>query len=78
MYLVHNERTKLRATLLNTVGIAMIVIGALTPVAAALYGSAEFARSLPSYFLIVGPIGWILFGLGLHFVADRILGRLQE
>ena len=35
--LVRNEQIKLRATLLNTLAAASIVVGALTPIAGAIY-----------------------------------------
>ncbi len=76
MHLVHNERTKLRATLFNTIGIAMIVVGGLTPVAGAIYGdnaSVFWAR----YFAIVA-FAWIGGGIALHLVGIWLLGRLRE
>jgi hypothetical protein len=36
--LIHNERTKLLASTVNTVGTATIVAGAVTPLIAATYG----------------------------------------
>ena len=76
--LVRNEQIKLRATLLNTVAAAAIVVGALTPIAGAVYRPAELNPYLPGYFFVVFAAGWILFGVALHLIAHRSLKRLRE
>jgi hypothetical protein len=76
MHLVHNERTKLTATWLNTLAAAIIAAGLFAPLAALLYGLAE---------LRIGPFSvtamvlvCLLGGLFLHIVGRVVLGRLRE
>jgi hypothetical protein len=76
--LVRNEQIKLRATLLNTLAAASIVVGALTPIAGAVYRPAELNPYLPGFFLVIFAAGWILFGVALHFLAHRSLKGLRE
>jgi hypothetical protein len=76
MHLIHNERIKLRATLFNTVGIALIVVGGLTPVIGAVYSGSDI--SLPRLPILVVAVGWIAGGIALHPVAVALLGRLRE
>lgn len=75
--LVRNEQIKLRATLLNTIAAAAVVVGALTPLAGVVYRPAEFNPYVSGYFFLAFAVGWILFGLGLHFVAHRSLKGLR-
>lgn len=73
--LVHNERVKLLATLLNTVAAATFVVGALTPFAAALIlgnGAMVSVRGA-----VVG-ICWIVACAMLHGAARLVLGGLRE
>ena len=71
---VRNERTKLMATTVNTVGIAIFVIGIVVPTIAHLYGGA-----------VITPPNWVtvglrlsLLGIALNRVADYILKGLVE
>ena len=73
MHLVHNERVKLRATLFNTVGIALIVVGGLTPIAGAVYSGSDDI-SLPRLPVLLVALGWI----ALHLVGISLFGRLRE
>lgn len=77
MHIVHNERAKLRATLFNTVGIALIVVGGLTPVAGAIYVASD-GVSVPRLPILVVALGWICGGIALHLVGIGLLGRLRE
>jgi hypothetical protein len=75
MSLVENERAKLLATALNNTAVATLVTGVIGPVAGALYG---FANATPSRsWFLIGAL-WCLIGIVLHFIAQAILGRLQE
>jgi hypothetical protein len=76
-HLVNNERLKLRATMLNTIGIAFIVVGFVTPVAASIYGTAV-SPVLSSGFYLLITFGWIVGGIALHMVAIWIPGGLRE
>jgi Mg/Co/Ni transporter MgtE len=75
--LVQNERTKLSAAALNGVAIASIVAGFITPLAAVTFGipgAAARGVGLSTIFSLL----WLLIGLGLHFLARRLLGGLKE
>ena len=74
MSLVHNERTKLTATWLNTLATALVAAGAFGPFAAQLYGLV----SVPSG-RIAGVIAGLCFigGVGLHMCGRAFLGRLR-
>lgn len=76
MSLIQNERTKLTATWLNTLGSAAIVVGVVTPAAGAVYGLAAFPT-----LTIATAIGGLCFtgaGIGLHVLARGTLGRLTQ
>ena len=75
MSLIHNERIKLLATMVNNVGTATIVAGAVTPLVAVTY-SVSGSRS--AWFTFFLSLGWFSVGFGLHFLARAILGRLKE
>ncbi|HSI41550.1 MAG TPA: hypothetical protein VLA00_13485 [Xanthobacteraceae bacterium] len=74
MSLVHNERTKLTATLMNNVAAAMFITGGIGPIVTLSYG-------LP------GPSGgwsalsitaiWISSGSAIHYMARRLLKGLK-
>ena len=74
---VHNERTKLTATLLNGVAIASVVAGVITPLAALSFGfGSTSSRNTIAALLI--SFAWLNVGLSLHIVARIVLGRLRE
>ena len=75
MSLIHNERRKLTATLLNGVAIAMMATGFVAPVVAVSYGVSNAPLSL---FLVGTAAVWFFVALGLHLVARAILGGLKE
>lgn len=70
---VQDERTKLTATFLNGVSVAMVAAGGVAPLVAVSYG-------LPS--AVHGPavavigLGWIAGGGALHFIARWLLRGL--
>ena len=63
---IPNERTKLTATWLNGASVACLAVGAISPIVTA-----------PAGFPLKSAV-WLLVGLGLHFVALAVLGRLKE
>jgi hypothetical protein len=69
MSLVHNERVKLLATTLNSIALAFIVAGLVAPTASGL---------LRAGWHTLVTLVWIACGVGLHYVARAVLGRLQE
>ena len=71
--LVHNERVKYTATFLNTIAIACVVVGVVTPVQQAMANPL----GVPLWALAVAG-GWLLVGAVLHLGVRRLLGRLRE
>lgn len=59
-----NERLKLAASSINTVGLTLLGAAALVPLVGGLFNWSS--------------IVWILIALGLHLVAQFVLGRLKS
>ncbi len=76
MFLVHNERTKLTASWLNTLAAALIAAGAFAPAAASLYGLS--ALPIGALYLSVVALACTAAGVSLHVVALATLRRLRE
>ncbi len=67
MNLIRNERLKLAATALNTMGIALVVTGIVAPTATVIYGGVERSGFSEWWIPIFG--GWLLparFYIYLH------------
>ena len=76
MYLVENERTKLTASWLNALAVALIAAGVFAPAAALLYGLSQLSMSAGS---VSGTVMvCLVIGLILHWLARLLLGRLRE
>jgi hypothetical protein len=75
MSLVRNERLKLLASALNSVGTAFIVTGIIAPTAAAIYGGAS-RSGFNLWWLLIFVI-WLSAGVSLHIAAQGVLGRLK-
>jgi len=74
MSLIHNERTKYLATLLNTVAAATIVAGVIAPVIAFTYG---VPGPIADWLTVAISLVWLLTGAALHYAVRVILGRLR-
>ena len=74
--LVHNETVKLRASFLNSCGVASFVGGALIPWIVPIGGSSAPLDSWALYGLSAG--GGIGFGFLFHALALAQLRRLRE
>jgi hypothetical protein len=70
---VHNEQTKLTATYLNGLAIAIIAIGGIAPVFSYALGSMP---GLPAWVLATAAFICLIVSGILHLVARRILKRL--
>lgn len=77
-HLVANERAKLSATLFNTLAVACIVVGFITPLATMVVSSEDYLWPLAFSSLIKTVPAWLLVGGILHFYARSLLGRLRE
>ena len=69
MSLIHNERTKLTATFLNNVAVALFAVGALAPLVAGVRPLAGIA---------VQAVVCLLAAAALHWIARSILRRLRD
>lgn len=73
MGLIHNERTKLTATYLNGIAIALLAVGALAPLIGYLNTGGGDAATLT--LISASCVGVSVF---LHWIARRFLGSLRE
>ena len=73
---VRNERTKMLAGALNTVCTSCFTVGVLAPIAAAFYNVGSSAISLAT--IIIGVVIWFGAAVGVHLLARRILGGIEE
>jgi len=73
MSLIHNERTKLAATCLNTLTVATAATGVIAPLVAVTLGMPASGTVSP----VVFTLAWLTIGFGLHLSARYVLGRLQ-
>lgn len=74
MSLIHNERTKYLATLLNTVAAATIAAGVVAPAVAFTFG---LPGPISGGYTVAISVSWLFAGCVLHYVVRRILGRLK-
>lgn len=75
--LVHNERMKLGATLVNSVAIACVVAGVVTPIAALTYGLSA-APGQDARTVTITCVAWLAVAGALHYFARVVIGRLRE
>lgn len=69
MHTIHNARVQLVATMLNNIAVAFIVAGFVAP---------AVSQQLPSSGGTLVTLAWIGLGVGLHFSAQVVLGRLRS
>jgi hypothetical protein len=74
--LIHNEKVKLSANILNGPSTACLTVGAIAPLAALVYASGTMSLSL-SFYGVAG-FSWLLAAAALHLFARETLGGLQE
>lgn len=72
MTLIRNEQTKLLATYLNGIAIAVFAVGSLAPVFSSIYGSSG-----PSWLLALTSTLCVIASATLHLIARRVLRRLE-
>jgi len=72
MSLIRNEQTKLTATFMNGIAIAIFAVGGLAPVFSSLYSAGG-----PSTFLIAMSIVCFSASTALHYLARKTLRRLE-
>jgi hypothetical protein len=72
---IHNERTKLTATWLNGVAIALMAVGGFAPTIS--YLAATVSAPSPEW-LTTTSAACFGFSVALHFMARKVLGRLRS
>lgn len=72
---IDDERVKMTATFLNALAVAMVVAGAIAPLAAFTYG---LPGSASGTVVAVGCVGWITAGVLIHAAALWSLGRMTQ
>lgn len=76
MSLIENERTKLTATLFNSLAAALVAAGLFAPAAAMVYGISSL--KIGSVYFIAVILVCVGTGALLHWIGLSILRRLQE
>lgn len=71
--LIRNERTKLTATFINGIAIAVFAVGGLTQAVKGVDPSAHV-----TVVSLIVTVGCFLGSFALHMMARHILGRLEE
>jgi hypothetical protein len=74
--LIHNERTKLAATLFNTMAAALIAAGLFAPAAAMAYGISDL--HIESTYVAMFVVGCGCGAAILHWIGRVLLGSLRE
>jgi hypothetical protein len=74
--LVHNERTKLTATWLNSQATALVAAGTFAPAAALVYGLSR--PGLGAIYIGALMSACFVIGFVLHMAARATLGSLRE
>lgn len=69
MHTVHNAWISLLATLLNNAALVFIVAGFIAPAT---------GGQLHRGWQVLTTIAWVGLGVGLHFIARAVLGRLRQ
>ncbi len=76
MHLVHNERTKLTASWLNTLATALLGAGAIVPLAAWAYGYSS--APVQTGTLVAVSLTCVAVSAAIHIIGLTLLGRLRE
>ncbi|MBI4922331.1 MAG: hypothetical protein HY834_11320 [Devosia nanyangense] len=74
-HIVRNERLKLLANALDRTSTACFTVGGIVPLATVVFANGTIA--LPFGYFAVAATCWILFGIGLHLLAQEALRGLR-
>ncbi|MBS3651425.1 amino acid transporter [Pseudaminobacter sp. 19-2017] len=70
---IHNERTKLVATYFNNLAVALVAVGAIGPIIGTAVGNSATSLIYP----VISAFVCLLASAALHFMAGKVLGRLE-
>ncbi len=73
-----DERTKLSASLLNSIASACVVTGLITPFVAVFFNFGNSANDIPTWKLVVSTLAFGFTAFVLHRWARRFLDRHSE
>jgi hypothetical protein len=74
--LIHNERLKLTAGVLNTMASGLVITGVVAPAVAVIYGVPGPAQA-GGLLLALASAFWLAGGATLHILARAALGGLK-
>jgi FtsH-binding integral membrane protein len=74
--LIHNERTKLTATMFNTMATALVAAGLFAPAAAVAYGVSDLR--IGNAYVAILVVVCVAGAATLHWAGRRLLGSLRE
>ncbi len=77
MSLIHNERTKLTATYLNTAATGFLGAGVVAPLAAAVFGLTGPGSPVSTLTLAIGILIFLAGSVSLHLAARYVLKGLK-
>lgn len=72
------EQIKLSAAFLNTLAVAFVTLGGVTPLVSYFYGLSPIAVDVGPPTLIAGLVIWTSCGIVLHWLARSILNNLDS
>ena len=74
MNVIHNERAKYLATLVNTAAATSIAAGVIAPLVALTY---RVPGPIAGVTAVLVSVVWLFVGVSLHLVVYVLLGRLR-
>lgn len=77
-FLASNERIKISATFVNTIAVACVVIGGLTPVIALTFDNGIMLAPRDVTRLVLIVPAWLTLAGILHWFARYLAGRVRE
>lgn len=72
------ETAKLIANAIDRASTVCFTVGIATPLAGYIYNFSGFRGSIGFAELISGVAGWLIVAIGLHYLARRVLKRIQQ
>lgn len=76
MELIHNERTKFTANLMNALCVAFLASGVIAPLVATMYGINSVPQTASNWRVLSVGFAYFLVGSALHLLGKRMLKGL--